>query len=161
MLPVLYGFISCRPGQICCGRAFDFFLVSRRSVHRAGTRFNRRGIDSLGKVANFIETEQIIATRSAVTSLVQTRGSLPIFWSQPADIRYMPAVIVSPYADHASAFRRHFTEQTRHYGPIQAVNLVRARQMACRKHAIVVVAAAVYIMIAGLIGKTHSVDGLC
>lgn len=55
---------------------------------------------------------------------MQTRGSLPIFWSQRADIRYKPKFVVDPYADHASAFRRHFTEQTRHYGPVHAVNLV-------------------------------------
>lgn len=35
-------------------------LISRRSRHRPGTRFLRRGIDEHGNVANYVETEQII-----------------------------------------------------------------------------------------------------
>ncbi len=35
-------------------------LVSRRSKHRAGTRFFDRGTDDDGQVANYCETEQII-----------------------------------------------------------------------------------------------------
>ena len=34
-------------------------LISRRSRKRAGTRFNARGVDEDGLVANFVETEQI------------------------------------------------------------------------------------------------------
>lgn len=35
------------------------FLISRRSRHRAGTRYKRRGVDEKGKCANFVETEQV------------------------------------------------------------------------------------------------------
>lgn len=38
---------------------FDLILLSRRSRHRAGTRYNRRGSDDQGNVANYVETEQV------------------------------------------------------------------------------------------------------
>ena len=34
-------------------------LLSRVSCERAGTRFNVRGVDDEGHVANFVETEQV------------------------------------------------------------------------------------------------------
>ena len=33
-------------------------VVSRRSRHRAGTRYKRRGVDTDGHVANSVESEQ-------------------------------------------------------------------------------------------------------
>jgi len=38
----------------------EVVLISRRSIHRAGTRYNARGLDNLGNAANFVETEQIV-----------------------------------------------------------------------------------------------------
>ena len=58
-------------------------MISRRSNRRAGTRFFRRGADPSGDVANFVETEQLILTDSDVSSHVQIRGSIPLFWEQP------------------------------------------------------------------------------
>ena len=54
-------------------KSFDYILISRRCVYRAGTRFNMRGVDSEGKVANFVETEQIVVNHAAgqITSFVQ------------------------------------------------------------------------------------------
>ncbi len=40
-----------RQGKAC--------LISRLSCERAGTRFNVRGVDDEGHVANFVETEQV------------------------------------------------------------------------------------------------------
>lgn len=39
------------------GKKLDFFLISRRSSKRAGTRYNSRGIDDEGNVSNYCETE--------------------------------------------------------------------------------------------------------
>ena len=39
--------------------ACKIVLISRRSRDRAGTRYKRRGIDDKGKVANYVETEQV------------------------------------------------------------------------------------------------------
>lgn len=58
-------------------------LISRRSRHRAGTRYKRRGADADGFVANFVETEQILEYNSYCLSFVLTRGSVPVHWSQP------------------------------------------------------------------------------
>ncbi|KAM3912674.1 phosphatidylinositide phosphatase SAC2 isoform 2-T2 [Leptodactylus fuscus] len=64
-------------------------LISRRSRHRAGMRYKRRGVDKNGNVANYVETEQFIHVHNHTLSFVQTRGSVPVFWSQ-AGYRYNP-----------------------------------------------------------------------
>jgi synaptojanin len=58
-------------------------IISRLSCERAGTRFNCRGLNDLGSVANFVETEQIIfSEENEECSFTQIRGSLPLFWEQ-------------------------------------------------------------------------------
>ena len=47
---------------------------------RSGTRYNARGIDDTGSVANFVETEQIVQVENTVMSYVIIRGSVPFFW---------------------------------------------------------------------------------
>jgi phosphatidylinositol-bisphosphatase len=42
----------------------DYFLITRRSIKRGGTRYNHRGVDSEGFVANYAETEQILVIPS-------------------------------------------------------------------------------------------------
>uniref|UniRef100_A0A8D0A6L3 Synaptojanin-1 n=1 Tax=Sander lucioperca TaxID=283035 RepID=A0A8D0A6L3_SANLU len=56
---------------------------SRLSSERAGTRFNVRGTNDDGQVANFVETEQVIFLDDKVSSFIQIRGSIPLFWEQP------------------------------------------------------------------------------
>ena len=46
-------------------------------------RFQVRGVDDNGHVANFAESEQAIFMGDEVTSFVQVRGSVPLFWEQP------------------------------------------------------------------------------
>lgn len=58
------------------GRSFHYTLMSRRSCHRAGTRYNIRGIDTDGHVANFVETEQIVETGNTRCSYVQVLFSM-------------------------------------------------------------------------------------
>ena len=38
---------------------FTMSVLSRRSRHRAGTRYKRRGVDEAGNCANYVETEQV------------------------------------------------------------------------------------------------------
>ena len=52
-------------------------LISRLGWKRSGTRFNVRGVDDDGSVANFVETETILRTKDLCFSYVQTRGSVP------------------------------------------------------------------------------------
>ena len=88
--------------------SYDQILISRRSKYRTGTRFTRRGADDTGAVANYAETEQLcfVTTNSNAThspgrllsevySHVQTRGSIPLHWSSPADVKaYRPRVFI-------------------------------------------------------------------
>ena len=64
-------------------------LISRRSRHRAGTRYKKRGVDDQGYVANYVETEQCLLMGTHVFSFVQVRGSVPVYWSQPG-FKYRP-----------------------------------------------------------------------
>ena len=113
---------------------YDQLLISRRSKYRAGTRFTKRGADGNGDVANFAETEQICIVRNDVSdrstseiqeqhpflefySHVQTRGSIPLRWSSPSDIKtYRPKVLIGtdPIAQ-ARALRSHLIEQLSTY----------------------------------------------
>lgn len=77
-----------------------FGLISRRSRHRAGTRYFSRGIDKEGNVSNFNETEQILITDAPGAvgkgkgevrfSYAQTRGSVPVYWAEINNLRYKP-----------------------------------------------------------------------
>jgi hypothetical protein len=92
LLPVIQGFTSShviptgnwtddnRPEVASLG------LISRLSWKRAGARFRTRGIDDDGQVANFVETETILAMggEGVCMSFVQVRGSVPLFWQQPS-----------------------------------------------------------------------------
>ena len=46
-------------------------------------RFNVRGLNDEGNVANFVESEQILSIDGAIASFVQVRGLVPVFWDQP------------------------------------------------------------------------------
>lgn len=56
------------------GKSFEFGLISRRSINNAGTRFNVRGVDEEGHVANFVETEQILNYQDVKCSYVQVNN---------------------------------------------------------------------------------------
>lgn len=46
-------------------------------------RFQVRGVDDHGKVANFAESEQFVFMDDEISSFLQLRGSVPLFWEQP------------------------------------------------------------------------------
>jgi hypothetical protein len=109
----------------------DFFLtlISRRSVKRAGLRYLRRGIDDDGNVANYVETEQILSPQDwdpskKTYSLIQIRGSIPLFFSQtPYSFKPVPVMFGSEATNHA-AFKKHFSDVAARYGDVQATSLV-------------------------------------
>lgn len=55
----------------------------------------KRGVNDRGRVANDVETEQIVLDEEVgscggkMSSVVQMRGSIPLFWSQEAS-RFSP-----------------------------------------------------------------------
>jgi len=108
---------------------FLLTLISRRGINRAGLRYLRRGIDDAGNVANYVETEQVLSpqdwdTTKKTFSLMQIRGSIPLFFSQsPYSFKPIPTMFGSEATNHA-AFRRHFEKISRRYGSIQVASLV-------------------------------------
>ncbi len=102
-------------------------VISRLSCRRAGTRFNARGIDDEGNVANFVETETLFCTPSGLCfSYVQIRGSVPVFWEQaPGLIPGQQKIQVARSAEATQpAFDKHFDELERKYGAVHVVNLL-------------------------------------
>ncbi|VDD92033.1 unnamed protein product [Enterobius vermicularis] len=124
VLPVIHGFFSCRRCVIGV-HVFHLILISRRSVYRAGTRFYMRGSGVDGNSANFVETEQII---QYLTSFLQTRGSIPLYWSQKPNLRWQPDPFMKPADDQVKAFVDHMENQRSNYGGKHViVNLVNQR----------------------------------
>ncbi|KAK3508303.1 hypothetical protein QTP70_019525 [Hemibagrus guttatus] len=149
--PVIHGFIVMKP---CCinGKIFEWILISRRSCFRAGVRYYVRGIDSEGHAANFVETEQIVQYNNSRASFVQTRGSMPFFWSQRPNLKYKPKPLISSTTTHGhggfmvsmfasqlqgwgfdsrlrhlDGFQRHFDSQVLIYGKQVILNLVNQK----------------------------------
>jgi hypothetical protein len=102
-------------------------LVSRLSCRRAGTRFNARGIDDDGNVANFVESETVFWSPSGLCfSYAQIRGSVPIFWEQATGLlpnQQKIQVTRSPEATQL-AFDKHFETLEVKYGAIHVLNLL-------------------------------------
>ena len=81
IFPIIQGYIGGF-SVFVIGQRLDFFLISRRSWQKGGTRFVDRGIDDHGNVSNFCETEQIIFYNNFEFSYLQIRGSCPFFFQQ-------------------------------------------------------------------------------
>lgn len=124
-LPVIHGFVSIRTCFIN-QKMFSWCLVSRRSCFRAGTRFFMRGIDTEGHAANYVETEQIVECNGDCSAFTQTRGSIPLFWSQRPNLRYKPTPLLNPTQNHVDGFSRHFDSQIYgcNYGKQVIINLI-------------------------------------
>lgn len=101
-----------------------------------------RGVDDKGNCANFVETEQIAIFQGKVSSFVQvcdkvvrswsvlmhlfqTRGSIPVHWSQTPTLKYKPKPLVVPNPNiQAPSMQKHFDEQIVLYGQQTAINLI-------------------------------------
>jgi hypothetical protein len=163
LVPLVHGFFERRRVSLL-GKRLELVLVARRSRHFAGTRYRRRGVNARGRVANEVETEQIVdasasasasASRSsfvgatrltrsrsapiAVSSAVQMRGSIPVFWSQEASVvAARPEIVLSARngergelasARAYDATARHFDLCEARYGaPTVALSLIRSNE---------------------------------
>jgi len=153
ILPVIFGMLEIVSTKIK-NTPLTMVLITRRSRHRAGTRYFSRGIDEQGNVSNFNETEQIIILNDSAGSLggfaggggmqqgklggsgdkevqimsyVQTRGSVPVFWAEVNTLHYTPKLQIRGVENAVSAARAHFDEQIRLYGDNYLVNLVNQK----------------------------------
>ncbi|XP_028732961.1 synaptojanin-1 isoform X8 [Peromyscus leucopus] len=104
-------------------------LISRLSCERAGTRFNVRGTNDDGHVANFVETEQVIYLDDSVSSFIQIRGSVPLFWEQPGlQVGSHRVRMSRGFEANAPAFDRHFRTLKDLYGKQIVVNLLGSKE---------------------------------
>lgn len=116
-VPIIQGFFS-----VFHGENVVLALLSRRSCERAGTRYNCRGIDESGNVANFVETEQILIVADNVFSYTQIRGSVPLYWGQSgitAQLSFTKSREMS-----ITAFCHHADKLIEKYGHITMINLL-------------------------------------
>ncbi|XP_006862597.1 PREDICTED: synaptojanin-1 isoform X5 [Chrysochloris asiatica] len=104
-------------------------LISRLSCERAGTRFNVRGTNDDGHVANFVETEQVVYLDDSVSSFLQIRGSVPLFWEQPGlQVGSHRVRMSRGFEANAPAFDRHFRTLKNLYGKQIIVNLLGSKE---------------------------------
>ncbi|XP_053397706.1 polyphosphoinositide phosphatase-like isoform X2 [Mercenaria mercenaria] len=140
VLHLVYGFIA-QCNLYIYGKSVYVTLIARRSNEFAGTRFLKRGANSQGAVANEVETEQIVYDtsvthlhKSKITSFVQMRGSIPVYWSQ--DISKMvpkPVIQLDQRDPYFATAGIHFNKCLYRYGaPVLLLNLVKRREK--RRH---------------------------
>ncbi|AEO69944.1 484fc109-b113-4163-86d0-546699ebec64 [Thermothielavioides terrestris] len=153
ILPVIFGMLEIHPTTFK-GTPLTIALITRRSRHRAGTRYFTRGLDDEGHVANYNETEQILVINDTaaglggsvgsagpawqrntsaeskdmqILSYVQTRGSVPAYWAEVNTLKYTPKLQIRAVEAAFPAARAHFDEQIRIYGDNYLVNLVNQK----------------------------------
>jgi hypothetical protein len=116
-------------------------IIARRRWLMGGTRYNARGIDDEGNVANFCELEHLvfnhtlykdpvriskgehIVQKTTIKSYVQVRGSMPFFWDQKG----VKTVLINRNLDTTMfAFKKHFADLRKDYndGQILVINLI-------------------------------------
>lgn len=132
---LVYGFFKQATLSVS-GRDFKLTLIARRSRHYAGTRYLKRGVNVKGRVANDVETEQIVfedvpdGCPMQISSVVQNRGSIPLFWSQETSrLNIKPDIILSKQDQNYEATRLHFENLAKRYGnPIIILNLIKTQE---------------------------------
>ncbi|GAB1309986.1 Phosphoinositide phosphatase sac1 [Madurella fahalii] len=153
ILPVIFGMLEIHPTTFK-GTPLTIALITRRSRHRAGTRYFTRGLDDQGHAANYNETEQILILNDStaglsgfagsadpswqrstagegkdmqILSYVQTRGSVPAYWAEINTLKYTPKLQIRTIEAAYPAAKAHFDEQIRIYGDNYLVNLVNQK----------------------------------
>uniref|UniRef100_A0A804PW95 SAC domain-containing protein n=1 Tax=Zea mays TaxID=4577 RepID=A0A804PW95_MAIZE len=109
---LVYGFFK-QDKLAICGKDIMLTLIARRSRHYAGTRYLKRGVNEEGRVANDVETEQIVYEDMLgpwqISSVVQNR--------------------VHGKDKNYEATRLHFENLRKRYGnPIIILNLIKTRE---------------------------------
>ena len=100
----------------------QFILITRRSQNYAGTRYNTRGIDDNGNVANYCESEQILITGNNLYSFCQLRGSAPVFFEQLGITAYTDITRTKHFSKEA--FSKHLEEINEDFPLVYFINLL-------------------------------------
>lgn len=118
LLKLICGFVDIKKTLIS-HKTFKTCIFSRLSCEKAGTRFNCRGINDDGNVANFVETEQLIYSNDTEeeSSFIQIRGSVPVFFEQTGlQVGNHRIKILRSLEASYPAFERHFKSLIQEYG---------------------------------------------
>jgi hypothetical protein len=120
----IQGYVETDPISVGHDRG-QITLISRLGCKRAGTRYNTRGIDDNGNVANFVETEALIYFGSFLISYVIIRGSVPVFWEQQGlQVGQHRIQITRSQEASLPSFDRHFEDLTKRYGNVHVIDLL-------------------------------------
>ena len=112
IIPIICGYFGTFSYEID-GTPLYFTLISRRSQNHCGTRYNTRGINDDGHVANFCESEQIVIYKNNLLSFSQLRGSVPVFFQQiglraATDITRNRNLTIEAFSKHLAEMREDF-----------------------------------------------------
>eukprot|EP01125_Pyxidicula_operculata_P000033 TRINITY_DN1003_c0_g1_i1.p1 TRINITY_DN1003_c0_g1~~TRINITY_DN1003_c0_g1_i1.p1 ORF type:complete len:601 (-),score=143.31 TRINITY_DN1003_c0_g1_i1:93-1895(-) len=128
---IIRGFVTISPDVAVGSNKVDYILISRSSKERAGRRYTRRGANLQGQVVNYVESEQIIisskSSSQTVTSYVQVRGSIPLLWTQHANVNYEPSIKLKPVTNNTQnvVLKSHFSNQIELYSRQTVVSLIK------------------------------------
>lgn len=141
--PIIHGFIDQASISIY-GRKLYITIIARRSHHFAGARFLKRGVNHNGDVANEVETEQIVNdvmtssfhdpkfgpyANPKITSYVQHRGSIPLYWTQDLNRLPKPPIEINLSDPFYQSSALHFNNLIERYGPpIVILNLIKTKE---------------------------------
>ncbi|KAK5797049.1 SacI homology domain-containing protein [Linnemannia elongata] len=124
LVHVIQGYVGCQPFRTATTQG-QISVISRLSSRRAGTRYNTRGIDDNGNVANFVETETILSNSEWCFAYTQIRGSVPVFWEQQGLQLASHKIQLSRGSDATKpAVRRHFEELIQKYEDVHIIDLL-------------------------------------
>ena len=125
IMPIICGYIGMFDYEINSKKC-QIVLITRRSQKFAGTRYNTRGINDDGNVANFCESEHIIITGDILCSFSQLRGSAPVFFDQIGLTAYTD---ITRNKDLTKlAFSKHLKEMNEDYPLIYMINLLNQKK---------------------------------
>ena len=123
--PIICGYIGMFDYNIN-NQQIQFILITRRSQNFAGTRYNTRGINDDGNVANYCETEQILIAGNTLCSFSQLRGSAPVFFDQVGITAYTDITRNEDLTKNA--FTKHLEEMNKDYSLIYFINLLNKKK---------------------------------
>jgi len=107
-------------------------IISRLNQERVGTRFNVRGVNDDGQVANFVETEQCIFLddqSAKYSSYMMLRGSVPLFWTQFGINVGSHKIRLSRGSELTQpAYDKHLISLKKYYGKQCIVNLLGSKE---------------------------------
>uniref|UniRef100_A0A7S1KPB5 SAC domain-containing protein n=1 Tax=Percolomonas cosmopolitus TaxID=63605 RepID=A0A7S1KPB5_9EUKA len=128
IIPLIRGYVELIVDTLN-KKKVKFGLISRVGTKRSGTRYNTRGADLHGNVANFVETEQFILHDGLFACHLQIRGSIPLIWSQYANLKYTPEIkFHKDKKKQTTSFKAHMDSVFQSYGNnISIVNLCKKK----------------------------------